>query len=51
VFVLVLLVPLVGLIGYLVVRGSTMQRHAEQQMEALGLPSPVNGRHRAPPTN
>ena len=36
-FVLVLLVPLVGLIVYLVVRGSKMQLHAERQMEQLGM--------------
>jgi hypothetical protein len=39
-FVLVLLVPLVGLIVYLVVRGSKMQLHAERQMEQLGMAPP-----------
>jgi Short C-terminal domain/Phospholipase_D-nuclease N-terminal len=43
-FVLVLLVPLVGLIVYLVVRGPKMQSHAEAQMEKLGMapPSPAD---------
>jgi hypothetical protein len=43
-FVLVLLVPLAGLIVYLVVRGSKMQSHAERQMERLGMtpPSPAD---------
>jgi hypothetical protein len=39
-FVLVLLVPLVGLIVYLVVRGSKMQLHAERQMDQLGMAPP-----------
>jgi hypothetical protein len=39
-FVLVLLVPLVGLIVYLVVRGSKMQSHAEAQMARLGIAPP-----------
>src|SRR6476646_11470691 len=39
-FVLVLLVPLVGLIVYLVARGSKMQSHAERQMERLGMEPP-----------
>jgi hypothetical protein len=40
-FVLVLLVPLVGLVVYLVVRGSKMQTHAERQMERLGMEPPA----------
>jgi uncharacterized membrane protein len=39
-FVLVLLLPLVGLIVYLVVRGSKMQSRAERQMERLAAPPP-----------
>src|SRR5689334_9813266 len=39
-FVVVLLVPLVGLIVYLVARGSKMQSHAETQMERLTTPPP-----------
>ncbi len=34
-FVLVLLVPLIGIIGYLVVRGSKMHMHADQQLDRL----------------
>jgi hypothetical protein len=34
-FVLVLLVPLIGVVVYLVARGSKMQLHAEQQMDRL----------------
>jgi hypothetical protein len=40
-FVLVLLVPLVGVVVYLIVRGSKMQTHAEQQMERLGMEPPT----------
>jgi hypothetical protein len=39
-FVLVLLVPLAGLLVYLIVRGSKMQSHAERQMERLGVEPP-----------
>ena len=39
-FLVVLFVPLVGLIAYLVVRGSKMQLHAETQMERLGMEPP-----------
>ena len=39
-FLFVLFVPLVGLMAYLVVRGSKMQLHAETQMERLGMEPP-----------
>jgi hypothetical protein len=41
-FVLVLVVPLVGIVVYLVVRGSKMQLHAERQMEQLGIEPPMS---------
>ncbi len=41
-FVLVLVVPLAGIVVYLVVRGSKMQLHAERQMERLGIEPPMS---------